>query len=489
MKINPMLMTDMYKISHINMYPKGTEMIYSNLTSRGSRMDGVDHVVVFGIQYFIKEFLIDRFNEDFFQRPKDEVVGEYKRVITNALGKSDTAHIEALHDLGYLPIEIKALPEGSLCPLRVPLLTIVNTHKNFAWLTNYLETILSNSVWHPITVATIAHEYKKLLKRYAKETSDNPDFVNFQGHDFSMRGQTSLMSSMEAGAAHAVSFYGGDSIPAIPFLEEYYGAKDVTYPLILSVPASEHSVACLHTAVDGGEFDYYKNLITDVYPDGIISLVADSYDYWSVFSDFLPRLKDVIMARNGTVTLRGDSGDPVKIAIGDPDSDDIRVQKGSVELLWDLFGGKVNSKGYKEIDNHVNFIYGDSITLDRCEQICEGLKKKGFASTSMIYGIGSFTYQCVTRDQFSQAIKCTAAIVDGKNYAVAKDPKTDSGMKKSARGLLMVTPSADGKDYQLIEGVTAEQEASPWNCLKTVFRNSRLTRGYSLSEIRERLND
>lgn len=387
----PINYTDYYKVGHVFQFPKGTELVYSNLTARTSRIPGIDNVVNFGLQFFIKEFLIKRFNQDFFNQPKEEVLKQYKRRLDNSLGKDTVSmdHISALHDLGYLPVEIKALPEGSIVPLRVPLLTIVNTLPEFYWVTNFLETILSCSIWHPMTSATIAYEYKKILDQYAAETSDIPEFVSFQGHDFSMRGHTSLESASASGAAHLLSFAGSDTIPAIDFLEEYYAADCEKELIAGSVPATEHAVQCMGSKES--EYETYERLITEVYPKGIVSIVSDTWDYWNVLTKTLPSLKDKIMARDGKLVVRPDSGDPVKIICGDNSTpSDLPEHKGSIELLWEIFGGTINSKGYKQLDPHIGLIYGDSITIDRCKEICKQLKDKGFASTNVVFGIGSY---------------------------------------------------------------------------------------------------
>lgn len=523
--ILPLFYKDFYKTDHRRQYPKGTEVVYSNFTPRETRIEGVNEVVVFGIQYFIKDYLIRRFNEGFFSKPKEEVLKQYKRVMDKSLGPDsiDTSHLGALHDLGYLPIEIKALPEGSISKLRVPILTIKNTLPDFFWLTNFLETLLCNSIWHPITSATIAHEYRKMLDKYAAETSDLDWFPEWQGHDFSMRGHTSFESSVVSGMAHLTSFKGTDTIPAILALEHYYGANLDNEVIGGSVPATEHSVMCLGGEVS--EYDTYHRLLTEIYPKGIVSVVSDTWDYWEVLTKVLPALKAVIMARDGKLVIRPDSGDPVKIVCGYvwEKVDDLEYEtlvqlndeveaveckgkfyfinrhavsvmdvgfrpqevleaevKGSIQLLWELFGGEVNSKGYKQLDSHIGLIYGDSITLDRCKAICEGLKKKGFASTNAVYGIGSYTYQYVTRDTFGFAMKATYGVINGKATEIFKKPKTDKGTKNSAKGLLCVN-----EDGSLIECATPEQEAG--GLLRTVFKNGYLIKEYTLTEIRERL--
>lgn len=486
--MTPIHYSDFYKTDHRRQYPKNTQCVYSNMTARSSRLPGVDRVVFFGLQYFVKKYLIEEFTNNFFNQPKGYVIAKYKRRLDNALGPVvPIDHIEELHDLGYLPITIRALLEGTLVPLRVPFLTIENTHPKFFWLTNFLETLMSTALWHPITVATIAFEYKKLLADYALKTSDNPDFVMWQGHDFSMRGQTSLESASVSSMGHLLSFYGTDTIPAIDMLEEYYGAQDEF--IGGSVAATEHSVMCF-----GGketESETFTRLITDVYPTGIVSIVSDTWDYWKILTQTLPSLKDKIMARDGKVVVRPDSGDPVDIICGCPTAEfDTPEFLGTARLLWETFGGKINSKGYKELDPHIGMIYGDSITLERAREISWRLKNMGFASTNIVYGIGSYTYQYVTRDTFGMAIKATAGYVDGKELHVFKDPKTDTGMKKSARGYLSVERNTNGELF-VVDGLSRDESLG--GELSVVFHNGLLeafsVRINSLRYIRERLDD
>jgi len=481
MKTLPILLKDFYKTDHRKQYPQGTQQVYSNFTARGSRIRRFKEVVVFGPQYFVKEFLINRFNEDFFNKPKSEVVAKYKRRMDNALGPNAISmeHIEALHDLGYLPLEVKSLPEGTIAPIRVPMLTIKNTLPEFFWLTNFLETLLSCVLWFPTTSATTAFEYRKMLNSFANKTSDIPDFVQWQGHDFSMRGHTGPEAAAVSGAAHLLSFTGTDTIPAIDFLEDYYGANCEKELIGGSVSATEHSVMCL-----GGnetELNTFKRLITEVYPKGIVSIVSDTWDYYKVIGEVVPTLKSEIMSRDGKVVIRPDSGDPVTIICGDPKALYGSIQhKGTVEHLYEVFGGTVNSKGFKQLDPHIGVIYGDSITLDRCEAICAQLKKKGFASTNVVFGIGSYTYQYVTRDTFGFAVKATHGIINGDSVDIYKDPVTDNGVKKSAKGLLRVNA-----DLSLSEQVSEAEEKE--GLLRTIFLDGKLTNEETLAIIRQRL--
>lgn len=480
MNINSALLKDFYKTGHIFQYPDGVEEVYSNLTARISRMENVDRVVVFGINYFIQRYLVEHYNENFFSVSRDEIERTYRRRMRHSIGLINIDHILALHDLGYLPVHIKALPEGSLCPLRIPLLTIRNTHPKFAWITNFLETLLSNALWHPITTATIAFQYRKVLEEYATRTSDIPEFVKWQGHDFSMRGQTSLESSCVNGGAHLTSFTGTDTIPAIDWLETYYNADCETELIGGSVPATEHSVMCL-----GGqetERETYLRLITKAYPKGVISIVSDTWDYWKILTETLPSLRSEIMSRDGKLVVRPDSGDPVKIICGNPFAFKNPEKKGTIQLLWDAFGGTVNSKGYKQLDPHIGVIYGDSITVDRCKEILRLLELDGFASTNVVFGIGSYTYQYVTRDTFGFAMKATWGRINGKPIEIFKDPLTDGGVKKSAKGLLRVN-----EDFSLSECVTEEEEKT--GLLETVFIDgSHNPKQTSLRQIRNKID-
>lgn len=482
MRINPLLQTDFYKVGHIFQYPKGTTLVYSNLTPRKSRIKEMDKMVFFGLQYFLQEYLVQGFNENFFCQPKEKIMAEYSRRIATSLGSHLPAyeHVAALHDLGYLPIEIKALPEGSIVPIKVPCLTIKNTLPQFFWLTNFIESIMSAITWQPCVSASIAYAYRRLLNHYAKATGVPAEFVSWQGHDFSFRGLSSLESAILSGMGHLLSFTGTDTIPAIDALEQYYIADADKELIGGSVAATEHSVMC--SGNQDGELETFRRLITDVYPSGIVSIVSDTWDLWQVCTTYLTQLKSEVLARNGKVVIRPDSGDPVKIICGDPNGKTIAEQKGVVELLWDIFGGTITDKGYKMLDSHIGAIYGDSITLERAQAICEGLMAKGFAS-QVVFGIGSYTYQYNTRDTFGLAMKATYVEINGERREIFKAPVTDDGTKKSATGLLQV--KNENGSYVLYDKVSWAQEAD--SELKTVFLNGQITRRFSLQEIRKNL--
>lgn len=552
--MSSMHQADGYKTGHKAQYPVGTEWILDNFTPRSAKLfqslPGFDNKIVwFGPQAFIMEFLIKDFNENFFNRPIEEVVSKYVRRMNNYLGpkKVTGEHIAALHDLGYLPITIKSLPEGSRVNIGVPPMVWNPTLPEFGWVGSYLETVMSCELWKPSTVATIAYEYKRMLTKYAVDTGGDASFVSLQGHDFSFRGMSCRQDAAKCGAGHLLSFIGTDTIPAIDFLEDYYGADSDKEMIGCSVPATEHSVICL-----GGkesEIKTIRRLIKEVYPTGIISIVSDTWNFWDIVKrgGIIEQLKPEILARQpdawglNKVVIRPDSGDPVKIVCGlkvvsykqveedwlfDDDMDpsvtfDVIEKdgkyyrfetdyshdyygggrenrtltlkeevteaeiKGAIECLWDIFGGTVTEKGFKQLHPQIGLIYGDSITLQRCKAILEGLMAKGFASTNIVFGIGSYTYQYITRDTFGWAVKATAGVINGELVEVQKDPITDKGSKKSACGLLRV--EKEGNDYVLHQNQTWEQFNS--GALKTVFENGKQFNMQTLAEIRQRLTD
>jgi nicotinamide phosphoribosyltransferase len=489
MRMNPLTAIDFYKTDHRRQYPEGTTEVYANFTARSGkhayvRKDSWDNkITFFGLQYFLKHFLIETWNENFFKIEKAKVVREYKRRMDTSLGPGAISmeHIEALHDLGYLPVQIKAVPEGSRIPIGVPLLTIVNTKPEFFWLTNYLESVISCYLWKSITSATTAFEYKKLLLEYARKTGSPEELISWQAHDFSFRGMASMQDAVLSGAAHLTVFTGTDTVSAIDFLEAYYNADAEKELIGGSVPATEHSVMCM--GMKDGELQTFKRLITETYPSGIVSIVSDTWDFWKVITDFTVALKKDILSRDGKVVIRPDSGDPVKIVCGDEDAPvGSPERKGAIECLWEVFGGTVTSTGHRLLDSHIGLIYGDSITLERAWQILERLSAKGFASGNVVFGVGSFTYQYVTRDNYGFAMKATSGVVNGERREIFKDPKTDNGVKRSAKGLLRVE-IVDGKIVLFDQQTEAEEKLG---LLEPVFRDGKLLRDFSLQEIRER---
>jgi nicotinamide phosphoribosyltransferase len=480
---------DFYKAGHRNQYPDGTTSVYSNFTPRSVKHLNVEKdlydglVVFFGLQSFIKSFLQESFGESFFDQPLDRVLKQYKRRMDTSLFTNfDVSHIESLHNLGYLPIRIKALPEGAKVRPGVPVFTIVNTKPEFFWLTNYLESVLSAEIWKKMVNATVASHYRGIFEKYARETASPMDFVYWQGHDFSMRGMSGWADAASNGQAHLTSFYGTDSVSAIDELERLYGANADVEIVGASVPATEHSVMCMGGMDD--EHGTFLRLITKLYPAGIVSIVSDTWDFWNVISVTAPSLKAEIMARDGKVVFRPDSGDPVKIICGDPDAPiNSNEWKGAVRILDEQFGHTETERGFKILDSHVGLIYGDSITPKRANQILHNLAEMGYASCNCVFGIGSYTYNYSTRDSIGGAMKSTSGVVNGVRRAIFKDPKTDNGIKKSAKGLLRV--EIQNGEYVLFDDQTEEQEMQ--GELKVVFEDGKLIREVTLAEIRARL--
>jgi nicotinic acid phosphoribosyltransferase len=804
--MNPLLLTDGYKTGHHLMYPEGTTLVYSNFTPRSNKYapKGCDQLVSFGQQMMMLQ-IHEAFEHNFFNKPKDEVCNEMKEELEMYLGMLyDVTHFENLHDLGYLPIHVKIIEEGTLVPMRVPVLTIYNTHPDFYWITNYLETIISNLLWKPMTSATIAHTYRKLLTKWQEKTDkENGWFIDWQGHDFSMRGLDSIDAVVSSGLGHLTSFMGTDSLPTIHGARKYYAAEG---PVGGSVPATEHSVMCAGSKES--EVETFRRLL-QTYPKGILSVVSDTWDLWKVCTEHIVTLKEEILARDGKLVIRpdcysedtliltpdgwkefnqltpdslvaqvnengsysfvkplkivneeyngtmfhfkdfhgkmdllvtpnhrmvykqfdkwkidfaedckpnnytksfirsakagnkyqiltnverlniafqadgskctdteknirfsfskvrkiqrlkalldemklsykeynlgdgkveinveyslnyvsknfdwvvtsdlcsnwcqefieelshwdscvrnenkikfdttnfsvsqvvelialsagygcltskyeddrkeifsdvytshilldnklggqsvtveeiqyngrivcvtvptgkivvkrnrctmvcGNSGDPIDIICGhelfgkdaeQPNA--VATQKGVVELLWDVFGGTINEQGYKVLDSHIGAIYGDSITLDRADEICSKLEAKGFASTNIVLGIGSFTYQFNTRDTFGFAMKATYVELEEEflptpesvewgvrtvGREIFKDPITDDGIKKSAKGLLRVN-----EDMSLTDQVSWDEESE--GMLKTLYVDGMFESYTNFKTIKEKLN-
>lgn len=801
------LNSDSYKQFHHIMYPDGITKLYSNGTPRSFKHLGCNKAVFFGLQYYIKKYLIEDWNKNFFDRDLDSIVKEYKRFHKYFSGTDvTTEHIAKLHKLGYMPVEIKALPEGSLVGEKIPFYTIINTHDDFAWLVNFLETQMSAAIWHPTVVATIGRMYRELLNKWAIKTTGSTDGLEWQGHDFSMRGLSTLDAVISNQMGWLLSFNGTDSIPAVYGVEKYYngniekeligasvpacydnkteiltnkgwklfkdldktetvaqynsdgtiefvlpteyfkdrykgkligfskkkgynyidavvtpnhkmirkkedgtidffeagdfsyqnrngysgrnslivsgkiknsisglsacdklkiafqadgsfpshkedytgekgkgfpirfslkkkrkkerlesllieagfsytinqydngyysfwinttepfvkdlswvdlssmsieqcvdfinelqywdgsiknncivytstnkscidiiqgicaisgyktkyseyidnrgdynrkllytltiehkeyvGGRNIVRELVdyddyvycVSVPSkkivvrrnnvvlvcgnTEHSVMTSYGKES--EIDAFRRILS-LFPSGIVSIVSDSFDLWKVCTTFVKELKNEILSRDGKLVIRPDSGDPVDIICGDGfyQGSTRPAGTGVVELLWRVFGGTINDKGYKVLDSHIGVIYGDSITLDRANEICKRLEAKGFASTNVVLGVGSYTMQYNTRDSIGFAVKSTWCEVDGDGREIFKDPITDNGLKKSAKGLLCVLKDENGEFY-LKDQCTKEEESL--GELKTVYKDGVLIKDLSFNEIKNNLN-
>lgn len=535
------LATDSYKLGHMVQYPKGTELVYSNFTPRSDHHSPIPkhlmngQIVVYGTQALFNE-LVALWDETFFNQDKETLIYSMATFVEPFAKDFQVGlqNFNDLHDLGYLPLEVKSIEEGTIVPIKTPIITIKNTIPEFYWLVNFIETYLSQQAWKMPTVATIAYAYRKLLTNYAMDTGASLDFVDWQAHDFSARGLSGAYDNAMVGSAHLTSFKGTDSLLGVQFLNHFYEGKSTF--IGGSVPATEHSVMAMNGELD--ELETYHRLITEVYPDGIVSIVSDTWDFWKVLTEYTVTLKDTILNRNGKVVFRPDSGDPVEIICGTAvpvdslsnyhietalrkhhKTDDIArstvitsnktyytvftdrneyswqhkitqitnptpEMKGAVEVLWEIFGGTTNSLDFKTLDQHVGLIYGDSITLQRAEQILERLKFKGFASDNVVLGVGSYSYQYLTRDTFGFAMKATAGIVNNEFREIFKNPKTDNGIKKSARGYMKVIQSEDGTIQTL-----DQQPNNEGGLLQTIFKNGTFSNITTIKCIRAKLNE
>ncbi len=483
-----LLLCDFYKTVHSEQYPEGLTKLTSYFTPRMTRIEGEDELVMFGLQAFIKQYLIEYFNDNFFGKSREEVLAEYNRILVYTLGKGcyEDDKVGELYDLGYLPLEIKAIAEGTLVPIKVPMLEITNTNPRFAWLVNSIETIMSCSLWHPMISANVGYKYRQIVNKYY-DISVNEDVPRARAlGDFSMRGQESLESATKSSAAFCLSFLNTATVPAIPFLEHYYNCDCTKDPVAYGSISTEHSVMCSNTSVDGDEATMLRRLLTEIYPNHSFSMVSDSYDYWNLVDNLLVECKQEILDHKGTLLVRGDSGDP------------IQVVTDTVFHLWEIFGGSVNEKGYKVLDPHVKAIYGDSITPQRAEAIYEILIEKGFACNNVALGVGSFSMQCLeedglfkpfTRDTFGIAVKATYGEIGDKPLMIFKNPKTDTGnFKKSQSGLCRVYVNDNNKiTYEDgLDRFTFPQDKE--NLLECVYRDGKMVKEQTLAEIRERLH-
>lgn len=492
---NPLLCLDFYKTAHAEQYPQSLTKMVSYYTPRMSRLADTDKVAMFGLQAFIKDYFIHAFNAFFFWEDWDDVLAEYKRVLnstinTNGVGEN---RLKALHDLGYLPLEIRAVPEGVRTNIKVPQIEISNTHPDFVWLVNSIETMLSCTMWHTQVSAEVGYRYRQIVNEFAARTCDDDVVRARLLGDFSMRGQESVESAVKSSAAFCLSFLNTATVPAILWLEDNYGCDCTKEPVAFGALSTEHSVMCSNFAMDGDEITHIRRLLTEVYPHQSFSMVSDSYDYWNLVDNILPKLKDEILAHDGCLSIRGDSGDPVEVVTE------------TVSRLWNIFGGTINNKGFKVLNSHIKALYGDSITPQRCQQIYEILERAGFAINNVALGVGSFSMQCLetihdgeiykgtkyyapyTRDTFGIAVKATyAEDADGNPIMIFKNPKTDTGhFKKSQRGCCRVIK--DGDNYTYEDGLTwAESQKD--NELLTVFKNGEFVRLYTLDEVRQNLH-
>lgn len=469
---NLLLMTDVYKLGHMRFYKPGTTKIYSYLCARSTKKE--DKAVFFGLQP-----ILQMLESKITKKDAKEFFEMWESILGGKVPSDVKKKINALVKLGYLPIEIKAVPEGTVIENKNILASITNTHPDFPWVVGFFESMLLK-VWAPISVATLSFKFRKLLQDNANETSDNGFLVPFLVHDFGYRGVSSEQTAEILGAAHLINFTGSDNIPAIKFAKDVYKATGF---IAGSVPASEHSVMCSY-GMDG-ELEAFKQMLK-LNPTGLVSIVSDTYDFYNVMTTFVKKLKKQILKRDGKVVFRPDSGNPEHILLGDPNAPEGSPERlGAVRLLEREFGSTVNSKGYKELNPKVGLIYGDGMYYDRVVRIMNGLKEMGFSTTTIVFGIGGLLLQQHNRDDLGFAIKATYAEINGESVELFKDPKTDQS-KKSHKGLMKLVKNINTGVFSTLDQVSWEKENSGW--LETVFKDGKLTKFQTFDEIRERIN-
>lgn len=512
---NPFLVTDFYKLCHMLQYPDGLSAMTSYMVPRFSRLSagfGIDKVTFFGLTSYIHDFVVEEFNKEFFGRPFAEVEGDVTNVLRSGLryyedsgliGKT-IGQIRKLHAKGFLPVRITGLPEGVDVPMGCPCVAVTSTDTELPWVGQVLEASMSAALWHPMVSATVARRYRVIAERAYRRTVDDDIQATSAMCDFSMRGQESVQSSIAASAGWLTAMHNSSTVAARAYIEHNY--PDGRYATIRGLTSTEHSVMCTHAALGTEEsaFDHLFNLYSGV----SFAAVCDSYNFWNVVTNILPKYGKVIdeRGRRGLfIGVRHDSAEPVTALCGIPvttagefdanirngkgregDSYYLRdagavaywntsneswsvvyrnltnEEKGMVEVLGELFGISLNSKGFKVLNPGVKAVYGDSITVTRAEQIYKRLEAKGYAANNVSLGVGSFSFQCMestdgklspfTRDTFSIAMKCTYAVHsapggESKPVKVYKDPKGFSE-KKSLKGLCKV--EMDDKGFKVV---------------------------------------
>lgn len=446
---NLLLNTDSYKASMFSQYPPNTTGVYSYIESRGGQYD---QTVFFGLQAFIKEYLLEPITQ-----ADIDIADELWTAHGEPFNRTGWQYILDKHN-GYLPIVIKAAPEGLIIPVKNVLVTVENTDPNCFWLTTWLETALLRAVWYPTTVATLSKSIKDTILYYLEKSGD-PTTINFRLHDFGSRGVSSLESSALGGMAHLVNFMGSDNMVAVLAAREYYDEPMAG----LSIPAAEHST--ITSWGRDAEVDAYRNMLTQfAKPGSIVAIVSDSYDVFNACEKLWgEELRQQIVDSGATIVIRPDSGDPLEI------------NQKLIRILGDKFGYTINDKGYKVLNN-VRLIQGDGVNESTIRTILGNFMIHGWSADNISFGIGGALLQQLDRDTQKFAMKCSSICVNGKWVPVQKDPITDPG-KKSKAGRVTLYQDRDGK---FSSGV----EDWPKSALETVFENGKLIKEYTFDEVR-----
>jgi nicotinamide phosphoribosyltransferase len=462
------LKSDSYKFTHNPQYPKGTTKVISYLESRGGIFD---NTVFYGLQFLLKKHF-----EGVVVTRQD--VDKAKKIIDNHIGPNifnyeGWLRIVNVHG-GKIPIRIKAVPEGTVLKTSNVLMTVENTDEELPWITNFCESILLQ-LWYPITVSTLSREIKKNIIKYLKNTTsyskeEIQNLCKFSLNDFGYRGASSDESAAIGGSAHIVNFSGSDNISAIDLIMTYYNTDEM---LAFSIPASEHST--ITSWGEENEVKAYENML-DAYPTGIRACVSDSYNILRACEELWGgQLRDKVLNLNGRLVIRPDSGDPVQ------------TLKKVFNILWDKFGGRTNSKGFKVIDEHVRVIQGDGVNYESIIEILDMMVEEGFSAENIVFGMGGALLQKVDRDTQKFAFKCCSITINGEERDVQKHPlEVDKygnivkSFKTSKKGHLKLIETVNG--FETVQ----EAKDDEGDVMVKVFENGHLLVDYNFQEIRQR---
>lgn len=461
-EINRIIDTDSYKSSHWLQYPPKTELVHSYLESRGSERDW-EHTVFFGLQYVLKRYFLEKFTQEMVEQAREVITAH--GLPFNYQGWSSLIKKHG----GKMPLRVRAVPEGSVVPLRNVMLTVENTDAEFYWLTSWFETQLMR-IWYPCTVATQSWHIKRDVYKFLQETADDADAeIAFKVHDFGSRGVSSQETAAIGGAAHLVNFMGTDTMSALLIHREFYNSQMAGF----SIPAAEHS-----TITSWGrenEVEAYRNMLKQfAKPNSLVAVVSDSWNiYEAVEKIWGEQLKQEVIDSGATVVIRPDSGEPIEVVS--------RV----AHILGEKFGTTTNSKGFKVLKN-VRIIQGDGVNEQSIHAILERLKSEGFSASNIAFGIGGALLQKIDRDTLKFAYKCSAIVADRKLIEVYKQPITDSG-KNSKKGRLDLIKNENG-EYKTVKLDSADQRKAENSQMRTIFENGEMLVDDNLDDIRNRTN-
>ncbi|XP_067091025.1 nicotinamide phosphoribosyltransferase-like isoform X1 [Osmerus mordax] len=469
---NLLLATDSYKVSHYKQYPPNTSKVYSYFECRAKNTDYTkspieryDKTVFYGLQYILQRYLKGKVVTLEKIREAKEVYQEHFQ--DDLFNEQGWKYILEKYD-GHLPIEIKAVPEGTVIPRGNALFTVESTDPKCYWLTNWVETILVQ-IWYPITVATNSREQKKILAKYLLQTSGSLKDLEYKLHDFGYRGVSSQESAGIGASAHLVNFKGTDTIAGICVIKKYYGSKDPVSGF--SVPAAEHST--ITAWGKDHEREAFEHIVRQ-FPSVPVSIVSDSYDIYNACENIWGKdLRALIETRSpdAPLIIRPDSGDPLQTVLK------------ILEILGKRFNLTENSRGYKVLPPYIRVIQGDGVDIHSLQEIVEGMKRHRWSIENIGFGSGGALLQKLTRDKLNCCFKCSYVVTNGLGVNVFKDPVADPN-KRSKKGRLSLHKTPEG-DFVTLEEGKGDLEEYGADLLHTVFRNGLILKTYTFDEVRD----